>query len=123
MAALTSGREALMNAFHGYVQHIALSSTSDLVVRRADDGPTTGRSGDVKVGFEGGGRRCKFDGVTSRQASHVAKCGSYRKGERRMRLGAERGDQTGIVKADRPLPEITHLHQFARGHCEEASNA
>ncbi|GAO53591.1 hypothetical protein NMD1_00597 [Novosphingobium sp. MD-1] len=39
MAALTSGREALMNAFHGYVQHIALSSTSGLVVHRADDGP------------------------------------------------------------------------------------
>lgn len=35
---LTQGRPALMAAFRGYVDHIALSATSDLVVHKADDG-------------------------------------------------------------------------------------
>ena len=35
---LTPGREALMDAFGGYVHHIALASTSDLVVHRAEGG-------------------------------------------------------------------------------------
>jgi ketosteroid isomerase-like protein len=35
---LTPGRAALMEAFRGYVQHIALASTSDLVVHRAEGG-------------------------------------------------------------------------------------
>jgi ketosteroid isomerase-like protein len=35
---LTAGREALMGAFGGYVQHIALTATSDLVVHRAEGG-------------------------------------------------------------------------------------
>jgi hypothetical protein len=33
-----AGREALMDAFRGYVQHIALASTSDLVVHRVEGG-------------------------------------------------------------------------------------
>lgn len=32
------GRPALMAAFRGYVEHIALASTSNLVVHKADDG-------------------------------------------------------------------------------------
>lgn len=35
---LTPGREALMDAFRGYVQHIVLASTSDLVVHRVEGG-------------------------------------------------------------------------------------